>query len=116
MSATRALRSDGVVHPARGEQRQSVRGGEVGEEFNFALLAAEAVALQFHIKPVAAEDRGKFFQRGAAGGSSGGEPRAAHGTFLIAGQRDQSFGETGEFLPSGETRPLPIGRIAQSAV
>src|SRR5206468_4279244 len=43
-------------------------------------------------------------------------PRATHGSFLVAGERDEPIGETRELFPSREARAFPLSRIRQMRV
>ena len=103
-----ALRGHGINDSASGEQRQPVGGCEIDEEFDFALLAADTVALQFDVKPIGAEDGGELLEGGLRGIAARGAPRVADRAVFIAGERDEAFGVTGEFLPRREARALAV--------
>ena len=61
------MRRHGVVHAAGGQQRQFVRGGEVAEESDLALLAALTMTLELNVEVVAAEEVLELPQRFAGG-------------------------------------------------
>ena len=52
-----AVLGNGVVHSAGREQREMVGGGEIGEEFDFTIFAANAMALKFNEQVVTTKNR-----------------------------------------------------------
>ncbi len=69
------------------------------------------MALQFDIKPIAAKHVHQFFQLAFCRGYALFAPRAAHWTFLIAGQSDQPLRKTSELVPTGEARAFAFTGI-----
>jgi hypothetical protein len=84
-----AVRGGGVGDAAGGEEREAVGGGEVAEESDFAVFAAEAAALDLDEEAGVGgigggrggggEDGGEFGEGGGGGGGAGGVPGAADG-------------------------------------
>ena len=106
-----AMGGDGVVDAAGGEEGETVRGGEVDEELNFAFFSADAVALEFDVETVRAEDAAEFFEGDGCRVGTGGAPRVADGAFFVAGERDQAVGKTRELGPGGETGAFAFLRV-----
>ena len=80
-----------VIDPPRGEQRQVLVGREIPEETDLALFAADALALQFHVESVGAEDRGETLQGFAGRRRTLRAPGVADRSFFVAGERDQAI-------------------------
>ena len=105
----RAFGAGGVADAAGGEDGEMMRGGEVAEEGELAILAAHAETLQFDVEPVGAEETQERSERGGGGGGTGGAPCATDGAVFVAGQGDEALGVGGDLGPGGVTRTFAVG-------
>ena len=87
--------------PAGGEEGEVFGGGEVAEETHVAFFAADAVALDFDVEAVGAEDALEVIEGGGDGGGAAGLPGGEEGAFGVASEGDQTVGVEGELVPGG---------------
>ena len=64
------------------------------------VFAANAVPLDFYKETIAAKDREEPAQRRFRPGGTGAPPRRQHGTFLVASQGEETWGNLGQLRPA----------------
>jgi hypothetical protein len=95
-----ALRTLSVKHAIRGQQRQALRPGEIGELRDEPVFTAAQMTLHFDENILFAECPAQISHRSLCTGPIVARQASPHRAFFVASQRHKTFGVFGNFRPA----------------